>query len=400
MSRLVDPFAWLLRSLYSMTGSYGVAIILFGIVVKMVLFFFAFKAKKGMLKQQRLMPKVTELQKKYKNDRVKLGQEQQKLYEQEGVSPTGGCLWNFIPMPIIIALFGIIRQPLRYLLGMESTLVLMLIAAGAPGAAVVPDMPDAAGSAGYQELEASQTWVSNQQEVQDWLYDADAVQSWVDEDARLWESEDKEEKKKSHLKANSVILRGAIKNPEDVQKMAREIDTRYEPINFTFLGIFQLGRVPRKPWDGLDLLAILPVLSALVSFASAIIIQKFAVVQSAQPRNTRLMMLLLGPGFSLWFGFMLPAALSLYWMTQNLIGIPQEYFLTRHFNGVLDREDAEKLALEERKREAELRQREEDRKRRAERIAEKSKKKKPKRYKMQNSLDTTGGDESKFEGDD
>ena len=120
---IVQPIAFLIRSLYDLTHNYGVAILLFAVVAKLALLWFAYKGKRGILQQQRLAPKVQELQKKFGKDKQKMQQEQAKLYQDEGVSMFGGCLWMFIPFPIIIALYGAVRQPLTYIMQLSKDAV-------------------------------------------------------------------------------------------------------------------------------------------------------------------------------------------------------------------------------------------------------------------------------------
>ena len=106
------PFAWLLRVLYQLTASYGWALILFTLAVKIVLLPFQMKSKKSMMRMNRLQPKIKEIQAKYANNQQKINEETQRLYIQEGVNPMGGCLWSLLPFPILLALYSIIRQPL------------------------------------------------------------------------------------------------------------------------------------------------------------------------------------------------------------------------------------------------------------------------------------------------
>ena len=113
------PFAWLTRLFYTWTGSYGVALILFTLIVKLVLLPFQLKSKKSMLRMGRMNSKVQEIQKKYANNKERQQQEIADLYAREGVNPMSGCLWSFLPFPILIALYAIIRQPLRYLMGLS-----------------------------------------------------------------------------------------------------------------------------------------------------------------------------------------------------------------------------------------------------------------------------------------
>ena len=88
------PFAWLVRVFYELTGSYGVAIILFTLVLKLILLPLQMKSKKSMMRMNRMSGRMQEIQKKYANNQAKMSEEMQKLYAEEGVSPMSGCLWS------------------------------------------------------------------------------------------------------------------------------------------------------------------------------------------------------------------------------------------------------------------------------------------------------------------
>ena len=81
------PFALLVKLFYNMTGSYGVAIILFTVAVKLILLPFQIKSKKSMIRMNRMQGRMQDLQKKYANNQMKLNEEMQKLYAEEGVNP-------------------------------------------------------------------------------------------------------------------------------------------------------------------------------------------------------------------------------------------------------------------------------------------------------------------------
>ena len=122
------PFAWLVRLLYNLTGSYGMAIILFTVVLKLILLPFQLKSKKSMMRMNRMNGKIQEIQKKYANNQVKMQEEMQKLYQEEGVSPMSGCLWSFLPLPILLALYSIMRQPITHLMMLSNDVVQELVA--------------------------------------------------------------------------------------------------------------------------------------------------------------------------------------------------------------------------------------------------------------------------------
>ena len=110
------PFGWLLALLYQTTNNYGIALIIFGLAVQIILTPINAKAKKGMMGMSRLTPQVQDIQRRYANDPQKQQELTQKLYQDAGVSMTGGCLWSFIPMLILIPLYAVIRQPITYIL--------------------------------------------------------------------------------------------------------------------------------------------------------------------------------------------------------------------------------------------------------------------------------------------
>ena len=313
---IVQPIALLLRSLYQLTSNYGVSIILFAVVAKLALLWFAYKGKRGMLQQQRLAPKVQELQKKFGKDKQKLQQEQAKLYQAEGVSMFGGCIWMFIPFPIIIALYGAVRQPLTYIMQLSKEAV-----------EKISEVLEIEAGAGFY---------------------------------------------------NELTVANMLGDPVSLAKAQGVVSEALHPVNFNFLGV-NLAEVPNFT----SLIVLIPLISAGASFLSSWLTQKFSGRPPAAG-NSMMMMYLLGPGISLWIGFTLPAALGIYWIAQSVFQIPQEYFLTKHFNKVLDAEDAQKAEREERRKAAEAAQKEEDRQRRAERIAAQNQKHKPKRYKLQN----------------
>lgn len=105
-------FGWVLWGAFSLVHDYGLAIIIFTVVLKLILFPVSIKQQKSMAANARLSGKQQELQKKYGNDKAKLNEEMSKLYEREGVSPMAAalppcslcfCSWAFI-MPLLTRL--------------------------------------------------------------------------------------------------------------------------------------------------------------------------------------------------------------------------------------------------------------------------------------------------------
>ena len=117
---LMSPFAWLLKFFYDFSGSYGIALICFAIVVKLILFPFNLKGKRGMIQMNMLQGRVQQLQKQYGKDKERYNMEVQKLYETEQVNPMGGCMWSLLPLFVLIPLYNIIREPLLYMMSLTT----------------------------------------------------------------------------------------------------------------------------------------------------------------------------------------------------------------------------------------------------------------------------------------
>ncbi len=110
MSFLYDIFEKILVAIYGMTGSFGLSIILLTILIKIVLLPFTLKQDKSMKEMKKLQPKIEALKEKYKNDPQLLNQKTMELYKEHKVNPAGGCLPLIIQLPILWALFGVLRK--------------------------------------------------------------------------------------------------------------------------------------------------------------------------------------------------------------------------------------------------------------------------------------------------
>ena len=74
-----------------LTSSYGWALVLFTVVIKLIMLPFQMKSKKSMMRMSRFQPMIKEIQTRYKNNQVKMNEELQRLYAEEGVNPMSGC---------------------------------------------------------------------------------------------------------------------------------------------------------------------------------------------------------------------------------------------------------------------------------------------------------------------
>lgn len=109
-NQFVDLIEWCLTSLSESTGSAGLAIILFTIIVKTILLPLTVKSVRSTMAMQELQPKIKELQKRYGKDRQRISEETLKLYADHGVNPASGCLPMLAQMPVFFALFFAVRE--------------------------------------------------------------------------------------------------------------------------------------------------------------------------------------------------------------------------------------------------------------------------------------------------
>lgn len=105
-------FGYILWAAFLLFKNYGVAIIIFTFILKVVMFPFSIKQQKSMAANARVQAKMAEIRKKYGNDKAKFNEETAKLYEKEGISPTGGCLTSFAPMLFMLGVYYSVVNPL------------------------------------------------------------------------------------------------------------------------------------------------------------------------------------------------------------------------------------------------------------------------------------------------
>ena len=110
MSFLYDIFEKVLMAIYGMTGNFGLSIIILTILIKIVLLSLTLKQDKSMKEMKNLQPKIDALREKYGNDKQLLNQKTMELYKEHNVNPAGGCLPLLVQLPILWALFGVLRK--------------------------------------------------------------------------------------------------------------------------------------------------------------------------------------------------------------------------------------------------------------------------------------------------
>ena len=108
-------FGYLLELLYNLVNNYGLAIILFTILIKIILLPLSIKQQKSLKKSAKMQEKMKIIQFKYKNNPEKLNQEMMNLYKTEKISPFSGCLTAIIQLLLLLSIFYLVRSPLTYM---------------------------------------------------------------------------------------------------------------------------------------------------------------------------------------------------------------------------------------------------------------------------------------------
>ena len=115
MGAIANLFGYLLNFLYNAFNNYGIAIIVFSVILRIILIPVTISQQKSMRKNEKMQEKMKEIQRKYKNNPEKLNQETIDLYKREKMNPFSGCLSSILQIVIIISVFLLVREPLTYM---------------------------------------------------------------------------------------------------------------------------------------------------------------------------------------------------------------------------------------------------------------------------------------------
>lgn len=113
-------FGYALNFIYSLVNNYGIAIILFSILLKLLLLPLSIKQQKTVKKSEKVQKELKIIQQKHKNNPEKLNQEMMALYKRENMSPFSGCFSAIIQIILLFAMFSLVRNPLTYMLDIDN----------------------------------------------------------------------------------------------------------------------------------------------------------------------------------------------------------------------------------------------------------------------------------------
>lgn len=266
---------YLLWFLYTVFKNYGIAIILFTIIVKALMFPFSIKSQKSMAAQSRLASKQQELQKKYAKDQMKYNEELQKLYEKEGVNPGGGCLTTLLPFPIMLGIYYSVIYPLSNTLHIAKDTI-------SQATEFVSKIPGIASTNQYVELEIVKNF--------------DAL--------------------KDHLTMFSA---------DDVQKI------EFFGKGFKCFGLDLLA--PPNTSSFASMLWIIPVLALVTYWGQSFVMQKLQPTQQQGAGQGCMKVMMYGmPLLSAYWAYIMPAAVGFYWIISALVGFAQTLITHKYFS--------------------------------------------------------------------
>ncbi len=274
------PFGYIMRLIYMLVNNYGVALILFTIFSKAILFPINYKTQKSSAKMQRLNPKLKQLRQKYQKDPQKFQEAQMALYQEEGVNPGASCLPMFLQFFLLFGILAVVYKPLTHVLGYSSDVITNCV-----------------------------NLISDQ-------FPAIA-----------------EKFKSGDLRQELYIMEAFRENP-DAFKIAgfdhAEVSTFLG--NFTFLGI-DLGATPQISNPANFGLWCIPFISGILQLVMTLYSQ--AVNKKRNPDQPSMgcmnIMLYVMPLFSIWFAFNVPAGVGFYWACSSLVSLIIQIGLNKYF---------------------------------------------------------------------
>lgn len=266
--------------------NYGLAIIIFTIIMKLVLMPLTLKQYKSTAKMQEVQPLIQELQRKYKNDKDKLNQEMMKVYQENKVNPAGGCLPLLIQMPILFSLYWVITQPLKFMLGVPVEKI-------------------------YGKLNESKELIENG------LIQIFGIEQRANAEIFIVNNFDPE-------KVKGFLEQGLIDRIADIGK-----GLNFLGLNLSYVPTIDTGKL-FGPESAIYLpLLLIPILGVLTTYISTKLTMP-PKAPDAEANPSQSAMMYMGPVMTLLFSFQLPAGVGLYWIVGYVFQIFQQLYINKH----------------------------------------------------------------------
>ncbi len=280
---LYVPMGFIMRICYSITNNYAFALLLFALVMQLILLPLGIRQQKGMIKQASLRPKESAIRKKYagRTDQAtqkKMNDELMALYQAENYNPASGCLPLLIQLPIILALFTVVRQPLTYITRLNEGVI-------------------------------------------------DALKSAVEQLGGTLTTSYEEISVITFIRDNGLDgIRSVITNFDELSGIT---ESTVFP-DFTMFGVFDLSVIPSNQfWPYI----LVPVLTGTVMLITTKLQRKFTyqsdATQDAQNQSSMKIMMWLTPLMCAYFAYVVPSAIGVYWIWRNLLSFVQQVVLSK-----------------------------------------------------------------------
>ena len=299
MDFIYNAIGQFLGWLDSWTGNYVLALFIFAIIVELLMLPFGIRQQQNSIKQAKLRPKEMAIRKKYagRNDQPtqqKMAQEIQEMYQKEGYNPMGGCLPLLIQFPIIIILYNVVINPLRYIMGMSKEGVSALV--------------EFAGTA----------------------VDKGGLGMTVNKQNTIGLIHYIEEKGISAVEGIKAFFSGSeTVNGEEVFAELETAFAGHVP-NFNLFGL-NLGETPSL--DKFGWLWLIPLLTFGVYFASMKLTRKLTyqptTANDPQAGCSNKIMDFSMPLMSVWISFVVPAAIGVYWIFKSILSTLKQFIMSR-----------------------------------------------------------------------
>lgn len=340
---LAVPLGYIMRLVYSWIPNYFIAIFLFTLLMRILMFPLSLQSQKKQSDRIRLAPRLERLQKKYKNDPQKLQQKQQALYEKEGVSMTGGCMPMIVQMVVLFGIIAVIYKPLSFLSTVPKDVVNAAVAAS-----------------------SINTYEANDAKTGGTYKAEDGTEYTVTFENKLEGNTEKDYYAELKMMQNMDVNRADIlfMIEEKTDYTADEAVAYFDEIA-AMRGQFTFGKYSLldNPWRGglkdISPLWLIPLISGLTAILVSVISQYFSKQGMSQEKMpgqgcSNFMMLAFMPMFSVYISFTVPGGVGIYWICSNVISLLQTVILNLIYNPKKIREQAERDYEERRRLRAEL----------------------------------------------
>lgn len=282
---IAGPLGKLLLFIYNISfHNYGLAIIIFTLIIRLALMPLTFKQYQSTAKMQKLQPQLNEIQKRYKDDKEKLNQEMMKLYQENNYNPASGCLPMLIQLPIIMSLYWVIIQPLKFMLGKSPEAINKIVEVAASG------------------LGKNLQQMGTQKELLAMNY--------------FSEHQDKLSQVSQYFNKSELIDFNSFLGLHLGQTASYKPEILFGPEAAVYIPLF--------------ILVIIATVTTYISSKLAMPSTNNANSQNNAMGCTNNSMLLMGPAMTLMFSFTLPAGVILYWMAGYAVAIVQQLYVNKH----------------------------------------------------------------------